>query len=243
MEYITINTTQNVNINFPLAGTGQRIAAFLIDLVIKYFYIIVLFQILSHTDIEFTLDQWSTDAIYIICLSPIIFYSLVWEYFNNGRTPGKMIVKIRVAKIDGYQADFIDIFTRWAMRIIDIQLGLGLIGLITMTRNRKNQRLGDIAAGTSVISQTKSVKFEQTIFEELHRNYVPTYPDVIKLSDNDIRIIKENLDKSRTLTDMSLILRLKYKVEDTLGIKSDEDPYVFINKVITDYNFYTQNTD
>lgn len=243
MEYITINTTQNVNINFPLAGTGQRIAAFLIDLVIKYFYIIALFQILSHTDIEFTLDRWSTDAIYIICLSPIIFYSLVWEYFNNGRTPGKMIVKIRVAKIDGYQADFIDIFTRWAMRIIDIQLGFGLIGLITMTRNRKNQRLGDIAAGTSVISQTKSVKFEQTIFEELHRNYVPTYPDVIKLSDNDIRIIKENLDKSRTHTDMSLILRLKYKVEDTLRIKSDEDPYVFINKVITDYNFYTQNTD
>ncbi|HRN34667.1 MAG TPA: RDD family protein [Saprospiraceae bacterium] len=243
MEYITINTTQNVNINFPLAGTGSRIAAFLIDLVIKYVYIIIVIQLLSHSDLEFSIDQWSASAIYIICLSPIFFYSLVWEYFNNGRTPGKMVVKIRVAKIDGYQADFIDIFTRWAMRMIDIQLGFGLIGLITMTRNNKNQRLGDIAAGTSVISQAKTFKFEQTIFEELHKNYTPTYPDVIKLSDNDIRIIKENLEKSRKFDDLSLILRLKYKVEDILGIKSSEDPYIFINKVITDYNYYTQESD
>lgn len=241
MANITINTTQNVNINFPLAEQGQRVAAHLIDVTIKAIYIYAVIMIIETANIRISLDGWSINAIYVISLAPAMFYSLLFEYFNEGRTPGKLLMRTRVVKIDGYQADFIDILTRWAMRIIDIQFGFGLIGLIAMSRNAKRQRLGDIAAGTSVISVKNTVEFTQTIFEDIRENYIPTYPQVIRLSDNDIRIIKNNLITSRHQNDAILIIQLRDKVQEILGIQTQEDPYVFIETVIRDYNYYTKN--
>jgi uncharacterized RDD family membrane protein YckC len=51
-------------------------------------------------------------------------------------------MKIRVVKIDGYQAGFGDYMIRWVFRIIDISI----IGLISAIVSKNNQRLGDIAS-------------------------------------------------------------------------------------------------
>jgi hypothetical protein len=70
---------------------------------------------------------------------------------------------------------------------------------------------------------------------------VPTYPLVIKLSDNDARIIKETFHSARANRDFHMLSRLKTKVEDVTGIRNqsgnDED---FIKTILKDYNYYTQ---
>ena len=241
MANITINTTQNVNINFTLADQSQRITAHLIDVAIKGVYIFSIFMFLIQSETFNGMDMWSQNAFYVVCALPVTFYSLLMEYFNEGQTLGKKLLKTKVVKIDGYQADFLDIFTRWCMRIIDIQFGGGIIGIISISRSSKHQRLGDIAAGTSVISIRNTVEFNQTIFEEIDQNYTPKYPQVTLLSDNDIRIIKNNLIVARRQQDTALISQLKEKVENTMGIKASEDDYVFIDRVIKDYNYYTQS--
>jgi len=93
MVELQINTTQNVNINFIAASVGERILAYIIDLVIKIAYVVVAFQIVFNlfewnTAIE-EMDGWSQRAIYMSFLLPVMFYSLVFESVLSGQTIGK----------------------------------------------------------------------------------------------------------------------------------------------------------
>lgn len=246
MSELTINTTQNVNINFEAASVGERILAYLVDFLIKTAYLIVIgyfvFNLMGLSEVLDDLDQWSAIAIVVLFLLPYMFYSLVFESVLEGQTLGKRLLKIKVVKIDGYQASFGDYLIRWILRIIDISFSSGVVGLIAMVVNSKTQRLGDISAGTAVITLKNKVTINSTILEDIGEAYVPVYPLVIKLSDNDVRIIKETLTSALAKNDLDVIVKLKDKIEAVTGIKNQsgksED---FIKTVIKDYNYYTQN--
>lgn len=246
MSELTINTTQNVNINFEAASVGERILAYLVDFLIKTAYLIVIgyfvFNLMGLSEVLDDLDQWSAIAIVVLFLLPYMFYSLVFESVLEGQTLGKRLLKIKVVKIDGYQASFGDYLIRWILRIIDISFSSGVVGLIAMVVNNKTQRLGDISAGTAVITLKNKVTINSTILEDIGEAYVPVYPLVIKLSDNDVRIIKETLTSALAKNDLDVIVKLKDKIEAVTGIKNQsgksED---FIKTVIKDYNYYTQN--
>lgn len=246
MSELTINTTQNVKINFQAASVGERILAYFVDLLIKGSYLVVIgyfvFNKMGLGDTISKMDQWSAIAIVVLFLFPYMFYSLVLESILEGQTIGKRLIRIKVVKIDGYQASFPDYLLRWLFRIIDISISSGIIGVVSTIINEKNQRLGDVSAGTAVITLKNKFTINSTIIEDIGEAYVPVYPLVIKLSDNDVRIIKETLNIAIAKSDFEMISKLKDKVEKVTGIKNQsgksED---FLKTVIKDYNFYTQN--
>lgn len=246
MSELTINTTQNVKINFQAASVGERILAYFVDLLIKGSYLVVIgylfFNKMGLGDAISKMDQWSAIAIVVLFLFPYMFYSLVLESILEGQTIGKRLIRIKVVKIDGYQASFPDYLLRWLFRIIDISISSGIIGVVSTIINEKNQRLGDVSAGTAVITLKNKFTINSTILEDIGEAYVPVYPLVIKLSDNDVRIIKETLNTAIAKSDFEMISKLKDKVEKVTGIKNQsgksED---FLKTVIKDYNFYTQN--
>jgi uncharacterized RDD family membrane protein YckC len=246
MSELSITTTQNVTINFTAATVGHRMLGYLLDLLVKIAYSIVVWGIffysLGFNERMFGLDTWSYYAIVIVIYSPVIFYSLLFESLLEGQTIGKRLMKIKVVKIDGYQATFGDYLIRWLFRIIDINLSSGAIGLIALITSSKTQRLGDMTAGTAVISIKNNININHTILEEIDQAYVPTYPLVIKLSDNDARIIKETFNTAVAKRDYATLIKLRTKIEQVTGIKNrsgnDTD---FIRTVLKDYNFYTQN--
>ena len=243
MSELSITTTQNVKINFKAASAGERIGAYLLDLIIKIAYLIVIglvfFYWLRLDKIIDTLDEWSIRAVFIIISLPIIVYTITLESIFEGQTIGKKLVKIKVVKIDGYQAGFGDYLMRWFFRLLDASI----IGLITMISSKKSQRLGDMVAGTAVITLKNKIDISHTILEEIGDGYVPTYPLVIKLSDNDMRIIKETFLMAEEKNDYEIIYKLVHKIEKVAGIKNQSigDPADFIRTVLKDYNFYTQN--
>ena len=189
-----------------------------------------------------SVDDWTAAAIGMLFFLPVIFYSLVLESILEGQTLGKRAMKIKVVKLDGYQASFGDYLIRWLFCIIDTTLFSGMVGLITMATSKKVQRLGDISAGTAVITLRKNISIEHTILENIGDNYVPMYPSVIKLSDNDMRIIKETFQQALRKNDLDLIGKLRNKIETVAGITNQSgNSSDFIRTILKDYNFYTQN--
>jgi uncharacterized RDD family membrane protein YckC len=246
MDQIAINTSQNVNVNFALAGVGERIFAFFIDLLIKGIYVFVLFwvmrYILDYADFTRGMDGWSVGAFILIITFPIHIYTLVLESMMEGQTFGKKLLKIKVVKIDGYQASFGDYLMRWIFRLVDVYTNSGIVAIISMVVSKNHQRLGDIATGTAVISLKNNVNISHTILEDLKEDYVPTFPQVILLSDNDVRIIKENFHKALKTDDRQIINRLTARIVEILKLEPDSIQFTqrqFINVVIKDYNFYT----
>ncbi|MBD0825221.1 RDD family protein [Aestuariibaculum marinum] len=238
MSELQINTTQNVKINFNAAGAGERLLAYGIDWAIKIGYFLILSQGFGVFD---GMDRWSQIAINTVLSFPVMFYTLALESTLQGQTLGKKALKIKVVKIDGYQASLSDYVVRWFFRIVDVFI-FGL-GFFVMILNKKSQRLGDMAAGTAVISLKENININHTILEELKADYVPTYPNVIKLSDNDARIIKETFTQAKATRDYQTLIRLRKKLVEVVGIKDvkQKNDMEFIDVILKDYNFYTQN--
>jgi len=245
MAQIAINTSQNVNISFNIAGVGERMLAFIIDLLIRVAYVIIILYVFFNIfDLGYLLnglDQWSVMVVYIILTFPVYIYPVVLESLMEGQTPGKKLMKIRVVKIDGYQASFGDYMIRWVFRIVDVSFA-GIVGLISMIVSKNNQRLGDIASGTAVISLKNNINISHTILEHIKEDYIPSFPQVIALSDNDMRIIKDNYTKALKVDDRQIISRLSDKIKGILKLEIDPTKMTerqFINVIIKDYNYYT----
>lgn len=245
MSELTITTTQNVSINFTAASVGERMLAQIIDLLVIIAYSLVANYIVDASGLGSyisSLDYWSILAIYSIIYLPVMFYSIVQESIFEGQTIGKRIMKTKVIKIDGYQAGFGDFLVRWLFRLVEIVPPLTIVGLFSVIFSGKNQRLGDLVSGTAIISLKNKININHTILEEVNDDYVPTYPLVIKLSDNDVRIIKEAFETAVKNRDYATLIKLREKIISVTGIKNqsgnDQD---FIRTLLKDYNFYTQH--
>lgn len=246
MVELQINTTQNVNINFTAASVGDRILAYIIDLIIKIAYIVVIYQLTFNLfeidEMIEDMDHWSQIAIQACFYLPVVLYSLIFETILDGQTLGKRIMKIKVVKIDGYQASLADFVIRWFFRIVDINMMSGIVALIAIVTSKKSQRLGDMTAGTSVISLKNNVNISHTILEDLEDTYTPTYPSVIKLSDNDARIIKDTFITAKAAKDYTTLIKLRKKIIEVIDIKEVQGNDIeFIDTILKDYNYYTQS--
>ncbi len=244
MSKLYITTTQNVPLFFTPASIGERMLGYIIDMIVKASYVIslyYLFRYLKLLDLFINMETWGQIALFLAIYSPVAFYSLVSESLMEGRTLGKMVVKTRVVKIDGYHASFTDYFTRWIFRLIDIDMGF-VPGVLFMLFTGHTQRLGDLAAGTAVISEKSKYNLSHTILADINGDYEPYFSrtQMLQFNDNDMRIIKENALYAIQNRDAALMERLTTKIEEVIRIKHKfPTQEKFIRKVIEDYNYYT----
>ncbi len=216
---------------------GERLLAFAIDMLIKIGYITIWNMTVGAFQ---DMDQWSQIGINTLLGLPLVFYTLVLEALMEGQTIGKKLMKIKVVKIDGYQASLADYVVRWFFRIVDIYIfGLGFFIILF---SKRSQRLGDMAAGTAVILLRDKVNIRHTILEDLQDDYQPTYPTVIKLSDNDARIIKDTFTTAKSTNDYQTLIKLRKKITEVIGVKViNGNDVQFIDTILKDYNYYTQS--
>ncbi len=245
MVNLQINTTQNVNIQFNAASLGDRILAFILDFLLISAYLIAVFYLAGAMGLlDQKMDNWSKTAIISLISLPALLYTLVSEFFMEGQTLGKKVLKVKVVKLDGYQASGLDYFTRWIFRLVDIFLGFGTggIAILSIALSKNSQRLGDMAAGTAVISLKDTYNISHTILEEVSDYYQPHYPSVINLTDRDMQIIKDMFTAAQKKNDYPTIIKLREKIEKITntnrGTKTDNE---YINIIIKDYSHFTQH--
>jgi len=162
-QQLYIDTPEQVELQFAVAGIGSRFVAVLLDHLLQLGFLIVetlllaLFSTLFPT-LDRTLDtagKW-TFAILIFSNFCVIWgYFALFEAYWHGQTPGKRVMKLRVIKDSGRQITFFEALARNLLRIIDYLPSLYVAGVITMLCNKQNKRLGDLAAGTLVVHEQR----------------------------------------------------------------------------------------
>lgn len=123
---------------------------------------------------------------------------------------------------------------------IGIPLGLLFTDLI-LVNSRKQQRLGDLLAHTLVISTTKKQSISDTVFQEVAQTYVPSFPQVMQLSDRDINSLKGILDTAKKRHDYSLAEMASEKIKAHLKIDTSLSPFDFLEILLKDYNYLSAN--
>lgn len=235
MDY-NIITPQFVKIRQDPASIGERIIARLID----YFIMFVWMAFWTYIDNTFLQlgHPYSDWYIMFLVFLPVLFYTFLWETFNNGQTPGKRVMKIRVVRKDGRRPTIGNYFMRWILEIVDI--GISGLGLIVILLTHDSQRLGDLAAGTMVIKVNRPLNIGISLddFSYARRNYRPTYPNVDDLSSGQIAAISNALDKYNDSYYDSNLKALADKVARKLGVTYNDSPGHFLNKVLHDYQYY-----
>ncbi len=194
MAVIDITTTRKITITYDLAGFWIRVGAFSIDFAIMFLYFLVMGLMAAYVIDEF----FDSDLFAWLFIYPeLFFYSLAFEMFNNGQTPGKRILRLRVVQIEGRRAAPLDFFVRWAFRVIDIWGSLGTVALLLITSSDRNQRLGDLLSNLAVIKIKGADPYFLKRLDRMQQpdQYIPVYPQVTRMQETDMVMIKTLLDR------------------------------------------------
>lgn len=159
---LRVRTPDYMVIEYDIAGIGSRAAATVIDTAALVLGDAALFlgalAVVAHTSLTVLVNggvQIVTGYIlgfYILAafLYTTLYYVL-FESFWGGRTPGKYLVKLRVMTIDGRPVGLAGSLVRNVIRLVDLLPTGYLVGMITILLTEREQRLGDLAAGTVVV--------------------------------------------------------------------------------------------
>jgi uncharacterized RDD family membrane protein YckC len=197
MDSIDIMTAQNVRIEYTLATLRERIAAALVDILVVIFLLIGLWLIFANLN----LFQLQTFGVLIGVLAwggLYILYQVACDAFLHGRTIGKMFQKLQTARIDGKQMTLSGSVLRAILSLVDTYYSGGVIAMMLVASTDKRQRLGDMAAGTTVINlqSARRYRLHDVLSIDSQQSYTPTYPQVRRLSEEDMLTIQQVLKRA-----------------------------------------------
>lgn len=158
-EQLTIETPEQIALEFPLAGVGSRFLALAFDMLLQgtVIAILVIIVLLARRYVLTTIGFGSSPWVFAILLAAgfVIYsaYFAVFEIVWSGQTPGKRLVGLRVIDVSGRPVSAYAAILRNILRLVDQLPGFYAIAILSALVTARNQRLGDLAAGTVVVHE------------------------------------------------------------------------------------------
>ena len=156
-ETVTVATPEGVDFELTLAGAGSRFVSALIDLGIQML-------LLTATVVAVgPVGGYGSAAAALISFVVVLGYDVAFEVLASGRTPGKRLNGLRVVRSGGEAVGFLTSAIRNVLRLVDFLPFAYVIGAVTILATPRNQRLGDLAAGTLVVRDRIPKRAESSI--------------------------------------------------------------------------------
>jgi uncharacterized RDD family membrane protein YckC len=202
-DRLRIETPEGVDLEVTLAGLASRTGACFIDSLIVTATLVVL--LIAVTMLGALAEQSSSDLYFLILgigalasFVLLIGYYLVFESLNGGRTPGKAAFGIRVIRVDGGPLGFGAVVIRNLVRLVDFLPAFYAVGLIAIVTNKRNQRLGDLAAGTVVIRDLKLVAAPAYLADGIDLTVLPPW-DVSMVSEEEVGLVRRFAERRKSM--------------------------------------------
>ncbi len=226
----TFQTPESVELEFTLAGIGNRAYALLIDYIVLGSILIVLLLMWALISILLgTLYENTNLALWIIAIQLLILfftyvgYFVFFETLWQGQTPGKKLVKIRVIRDDGRPVRLQQATLRSLLRPLDDLLSLGAFMIIF---GRQEKRLGDWLAGTIVIQEEQATTSATFPISEAAKTLALELPNEAALSrllPEDFAVIRDYLQRREgmmTKARLEVSRKLAYQVKDIIALEA-----------------------
>jgi len=230
IEKLTIDTPEQIALEFPLAGVGSRFLAFAIDTLIQFIAGFLLFIVGLIAFPGFALFGRGGGA-WAVAVWIFVAFLLYWAYFAGfealwkGQTPGKRELRLRVIKDTGASITAQDAIARNLLRAVDSLPAFYGIGLVVMFLSDQNKRLGDYVAGTVVVHE-RPAESDKVYWNTQETQGEPQYA-VAKMMPQQIAML-ENFLARRIELDPQLRNRLSRELADhvslTLQLRREERP-------------------
>lgn len=151
---LTIATPEGVEMHLTLAGPASRFVSAIVDILIQIALLICVSIVLSLAGSGLGVGSGVALLVWaVLSFAVITFYDVFFEVFQSGRTPGKRLNGLRVVRDSGHPVTFLTSAVRNVIRPIDFLPSVYLLGAIVILSTRKNQRIGDVIAGTLVVRE------------------------------------------------------------------------------------------
>jgi uncharacterized RDD family membrane protein YckC len=215
-DTLVIETPERVPLHFALASIGNRFIACAIDHIIQI--IVLMVMVIVFLIIKDAADfgarlanapKWVIALLVIVQFIIINGYFAIFEWLWSGQTPGKRWLKLRVIREDGRPISFFEAMIRNLIRVIDfIVPPFYSVGLVSVFATERDQRVGDLVAGTVVVRERES---EAPAFDKvfaspisdaaMHRSFAPVQftADVNKLTEREISVVESFLRRRSEL--------------------------------------------
>lgn len=227
---VKVRTPESVELEFTLAGIGNRALALAIDYFIwgvLLFATLVIWrtvsvQIEQYVAYSREVNQWLNAISFLILFFVYTGYFVLFETIWQGQTPGKRIAHIRVIRDDGQPVGAMQAILRALIRPID---DISAIGMLMITFLKREKRMGDFIAGTLVVQEPRvvaSANFQVSGEAERAANELLTYQTLNRLLPDDFAVIREYLQRRSMLHEQArndVSLKLARQVRDLLELK------------------------
>jgi uncharacterized RDD family membrane protein YckC len=206
-ETLIIETPERVPLHFALASIGNRFLACAVDHGLQVLVILLLVIVLEgsgllgrFSDQVAEAPKWVTALLIVVVFLIWTGYFALFEWLWSGQTPGKLWLKLRVIREDGRPVTFWEAAARNLLRAVDMMpFGFYSIGLVSVFASARDQRVGDLFAGTVVVREREA---EAPSFAEvfnapmsdaaLRRSFKPVLfvGDVGRLTEREIEVVE-----------------------------------------------------
>ncbi|MBW4480431.1 MAG: RDD family protein [Tolypothrix brevis GSE-NOS-MK-07-07A] len=248
---IKFRTPESVELEFTLAGIGNRAWALLIDYLVLTAIMTVFIAVWVTLAVQLgylwtgifgnQVNLWLIAIAFIASFAIYSGYFVFFETLWQGQTPGKRFAKIRVVRDDGTPVGLQQTTLRALLRPIDEFFYLGTLFIIF---NNREKRIGDLAAGTIVIQVQRPLASTTLTISEQAK---PIYEHLLQVTDlsallpDDFAVIREYLLRRGVMSTkarMNLALQLTKQVQDIIDLQKLPEnvvPDVFLEAVYLAY--------
>jgi len=253
MPLVKLDTGYNIEVDFAVATFLKRLVAWLLDLMVCWLLTKAAATALQIDSFFVWTNIWDLRG--LLASLPVLFYHLFCEITLNGRSLGKMALRLKVITEEGGQPNIGQYLIRWVFRIVDLPWWvffatisgvlpwwtspLIFLGVASIVFTPRSQRLGDIVAGTILIDTRNQTSWQDTVFTELSDTYKPRYPQVMQLTDRDINTLKNIIETVKKKHDHDLANRIAHRIQSKVNINTDQYALDFLETLLMDYNYYS----